>query len=160
VASSNSRPITLHRSLWANKTGEVGLENTMYRSLSSWLRKSRLIHLVENQALADYILTGAIDSVDYPEISYGSNLVASELRVNLHVTFSLTARGTGMKVWNVSKIFTETLNTSGDPTVLRANKRAAISKIANDISEMIYLHIISVVLQPQESEYRGQKSEM
>ncbi|NOX25672.1 MAG: hypothetical protein GXP59_06090 [Deltaproteobacteria bacterium] len=149
AASSGSRPITLQRSLWVNKTGEVGLENTIYQSLSKWLRKSPLIHLVENPTLADYVLSGTIDSVDYPELSYSNNLEANELRVNLHVTFSMTARTSGKKVWTIAKTFTETLNMSGDPAILRANKLIALRKISADIAEMIYLHVIVDIMRPQ-----------
>ncbi len=148
VSNSSSKPISLNRSLWANKTGEVGLENTMYQSLSNWLRKSSLIHLAGTPDTADYILTGSIDSVDYPELSYGSHQIANELRANLHVSFTLTERATGKKVWTVSKSFTETLNTSTNPTSLQANKKGAMLKISQDISEIIYLHIINKIMRP------------
>jgi hypothetical protein len=148
VANSNSKPITLNRSLWANKTGEVGLENTMYQSLSNWLRKSGLIHLVDKADGADYILTGSIDSIDYPELSYGSNQQANELRANLHVTFSITDKNSAQKVWTISKTFTETLPMSSNPTTLQTNKKEALLNISEDISEMIYLHIINKMMRP------------
>ncbi len=150
VVNSNSEPISLYRSLWVNKTGEIGLENTMHQSLSNWLRKSSLIHLANKPDTADYILTGKIDSIDYPELSYGNNREASELRANLHVTFDITRRQSGKKVWQISKTFTETLDMSSSSSTLQANKKTALQKISEDVSELIYLHIINKIMRPND----------
>ncbi len=152
VANNNNKPISLNHAIWANKTGVAGLENTMYQSLSNWLRKCRLIHLVDKPEKAEYLLTGTINSIDFPELSYGNHMQANELRANLHVTFDITDNVTNHKIWTVSQTFTETLNMSTDPTSLQANKRTALLKISEDVSEMIYLHIINKTMRPSNSQ--------
>ena len=151
VASSNSKPISINHSLWANSTGEMGLEITMYQSLSNWLRKSSLIHLVNDPTKADYQLTGKLVSVDFPELSYGNHGVASELRANLKVDFAIIDNATGKKIWERKNYtFTGTLNMASDPMQLQANKKAALIKISGDVGEMIYLHLINNVMRPKE----------
>jgi hypothetical protein len=159
VADSDSRPITLSRPLWINNTGEIGLENTMDQSPSDWLRKSKLIHLVDNPAQAQYELTGALLDINYPEISYGSHLLANELRANLRVRFSIIERSNKKDkkdkkaVWTQkNRTFTETLSMSANPITLQANKKEALAKITNDIAEAIYLHIINHIMRLQKAD--------
>lgn len=153
VADSDSRPITLSRPLWVNNTGEIGLENTMDQSLSSWLRKSKLIHLVDNPAQAEYELTGTLLDINYPEISYGNHLLANELRANLRVRFTIIDHNNNEAVWAQKiRTFTETLNMSANPTTLQANKKEALAKITNDIAETIYLHIINHIMRLQKAD--------
>nr|MBF0222115.1 hypothetical protein [Desulfobulbaceae bacterium] len=149
VVSSNSKPITLHRSMWANQTNELGLETTFYNSLSDWLRKTKLITLTENVTDAEFILTGKINSVDYPEISYSSNNIANELRANLTVTFSIKEQATGKTVWEKSGYtLQETLSKVSDPTQLLASKKVALAEISDNLAEEIYLYIINSIMRP------------
>lgn len=149
VASNSSKPITLHRSMWANKTNELGLETTFYRSLSDWLRKSKLITLTESEDESDYELKGKIVSVDYPEISYASNRVANELRANLTVSYTLTEKTTEKVVWEKTNYtLTETLTKVSNPSELQANKKAALAEISDNLAEEIYLYIINSIMRP------------
>ncbi len=153
VADSNSRPITLSRPLWINNTGEIGLESTMDQSLSNWLRKSKLIHLVDNPAQAEYELTGTLLDINYPEISYGNHLLANELRANLRVRFTIIDHNNKKAVWTQkNRTFTETLSMSANPITLQANKKEALTKITNDIAETIYLHIINHIMRLQKAD--------
>ncbi|MFW8600987.1 LPS assembly lipoprotein LptE [Desulfobacterota bacterium M19] len=159
IADSDSRPITLSRPLWVNNTGEIGLESTMDESLSSWLRKSKLIHLVDNPARAQYELTGTLLDINYPEISYGNHLLANELRANLRVSFSIIDHNNKKNkkdkkvVWvQKNRTFTETLSMSDNPITLQANKKEALAKITNDIAEAIYLHIINHIMRLQKAD--------
>ncbi len=155
VADSDSRPITMSRPLWINNTGEIGLENTMDMSLSNWLRKTKLIHLVDNPAQAQYELTGTLLDINYQEISYGNHLLANELRANLRVRFSIIDHSNNKDkkaVWTQkNRTFTETLSVSANPITLQANKKEALAKITNDIAEAIYLHIINHIMRLQKA---------
>jgi hypothetical protein len=149
VVSSNAKPITLHRSMWANQTNELGLETTFYHALSDWLRKSKLITLTEKEAEAEYVLTGKIVSIYYPELSYTTNNVANELRANLTVTFSLKDQASGKTIWEKTNYTrTETLAAVADTNQLRAYKKVALAQIADDIAEEIYLHLINSIMRP------------
>ena len=151
VARSNSKPITLHRSMWTNQTNELGLETTFYHALSDCLRKSKAITLTDSRETADYDLTGRITSVDYPEISYGGTRDANELRANIIIDFAVTDNATGKVVWRKSNyLISETLSTSTDPSQLQANKKAALAAIADEVAEGIYLHFINSIMLPSE----------
>lgn len=146
VLNSNADPISLHRSMWKNQTNELGLETVLYHSLSGWLRKTKLIRLKETPEEAQYQITGKITSVDYPEISYGGNNEATELRARLSANYSIVDKKSGAIVLETSKTYTETFYQNASPSVLQANKKEALAKIADDISEEIYLYIINRVM--------------
>ncbi len=148
VARSDSKPITLHRSMWDNQTNELALETTFYHALSDWLRKTKLITLTDSKEEAEYVLTGEINTIDYPEISYASNRVASELRANLSVSYKIIETSTGKISWQQSETLDETLIKVSDQIQLQKNKNAALAIIADDLAEKIYLHIINSIMRP------------
>lgn len=150
VARSDSKPITLHRSMWKNSTTELALETTFYRALSDWLRKSTLITMTETRDEAEYILTGEITRIDYPEISYGSQQSVKELRADLTIHFLITNNKTGAIVWEKTETQQQELFMSSDPITLRNNKNVALAQIADDVAEEIYLHIINSIMRPAE----------
>lgn len=146
VVNKDAESISLHRSMWKNRTGELGLEHTFYRSLSNWLRKTKFIHLKEQADQAQYVLTGQISSVDFPELSYSGNNVASELRAILTVDFDLVEQSTGKSIWKRKAVYSETFHYETNSSTLLANKKAALEEIADDVSEEIYLYIINKVI--------------
>jgi len=150
VARMNAKPVTLHRSMWENRTSELALESVFYRSLSTYLRKTPKIQLKDTDQEAEYSLSGVIESVDYPELSYSANREASELRAKVRITVRIVRNSTGETVWEKKNYSgTETIETfamDDDPGVLRSNKDKALRKIADDVAEMIYLTIINKVM--------------
>ncbi len=146
VANSDAEPISLHRSMWKNQTNELGLETVLYHSLSSWLRKSKLIHIKETPEEAQYKIIGKITSVYYPEISYGGNNEATELRARLSVDYSIMDQENGKIIFEKKKTYTETFYQNASPSQLQTNKKEALAEIADDISEEMYLFIINKVM--------------
>lgn len=148
VARSDSKPITLHRSMWKNQTNELALETTFYHALSDWLRKSKLITMTESKEEAEFILTGEITRIDYNEISYGSKQAVKELRADLVSHYKITKSATGEIVWEKTTSRQEELFMDNDPIILQNNKNVALAQIADDVAEEIYLHIINSIMRP------------
>jgi len=146
VPDSGAKAISIHRSMWRNQTNELGLETVMYHSLSDWLRKTPLIALKEQGEIARYKLTGKITSADYPEISYGGNNMATELRAILTVEYRLIDTDSGTIILETAKTYTEPFKQSTNPTLLQANKEGALAEIADNISEEIYRYLITKVM--------------
>ena len=125
VAAKDSKAISVYVTMWTNQTNELGLETTFYHSLLDWLRKSELIKITDSASEADYLITGKITGVDYPEISYGSNHIANELRANLTSNSVIKENTTDKIIRNNTATSTETLLTDNNPMRLQSNKKAA-----------------------------------
>ncbi len=142
-------PITISRSMWTNRTTELGLPNTLFQAQSDWLRKSPLITIADSKAEADYQLSGTIDRVSYPEISFGTFREGTEGRAELTVSFTLTETKSGKVVWErPAATRQQTFFMSQDPVRLQDNRTAALREIADDFAEEIYLHLITTTMRP------------
>lgn len=148
VAGKCGKPIMVYRTMWANRTNEMGLENIFYQAQSDWLRKSRLITLGDSPEGADYRLNGTIERVDYPEISFGKYQIASQGRVELTVNFTLTEMKSGKAIWKRNATRTQTFAMGQDPMKLQTSRRAAFEKIADLFGEEIYLYMINTIIRP------------
>lgn len=145
---SGGKPVGLYRTMWTNRTAEMGLENVFFQSQSDWLRKSRLITSVDSSTTADYVLSGVIEQVNYPEIAFGRYQVATQGRVELTVNFTLTDNKSGKPTWKRSATRTQTFTMSQDLMALKASKSAAFKKIADRFGEEIYLYMINTIVRP------------
>lgn len=146
VVNADSKPISIHRSMWANQTSELGLETVLYHSLSSWLRRTELINLKEQNETAQYKLVGEITAITYPEIAYGGNNIASELRINLTIHYKLIETASNNFIMEETKTFIEPFSQGATPSSAQINKNIALAEIADNISEEIYLKLINKVI--------------
>ena len=147
--AQGNRRITIAPTMWTNRTTELGLDNTLFQAQSDWLRKSPLITMRETAAGADYELTGTIDRVTFPEISFGTFREGTEGRAELTVSFTLKETKSGQIVWerpNATR--SEAFYMSQDPIRLQSNRKAALKEIADDFAEEIYLHLITTMMRP------------
>jgi len=149
VVRQDSKPITVHRTLWNNQTTELGLDTVFLQSMSRWLRKTPLITLKDKAEDAEYIIEGEIVSVDFPETSYGTGKQATQVRADLVVSFSVIERATDKPLWQ-KKNYTksETYFTTGDTMLMDTNRKKALAKIADQLAEEIYLHFINTIMRP------------
>ena len=147
--AQGGRPITIAPTMWTNRTTELGLENTLFQAQADWLRKSPLITMTDPSAGTDYELTGTIDRVTYPEISFGTFREGTEGRAELVVSFVLKETKSGKTVWErLAATRQETFFMSQDPIRLQSNRQAALKEIADDFAEEIYLHLITSIMRP------------
>lgn len=148
-AAQGHHPISVQRSMWENHTTEIGLDNTIFQAQSDWLRKSPLIHLVGDADGAGLTITGSIDRVTYPEISFGAYRTGIEGRAELTVSFAITDHQSGQVTWQQKGVTRQqSFFMSQDPLKLQANRKAALQQIADDFAEDIYLHLINTMMRP------------
>jgi len=147
--AKGNHPISVARSMWTNHTTELGLDNTLFQAQSDWLRKSPLITMTDMDHGAEYQLTGTIDRVSYPEISFGTYREGTEGRAELTVSFAIKETKSGQVVWERrSATRQQAFFMSQDPIKLQSNRKAALQEIANDFAEEIYLYLITKIMRP------------
>ena len=137
---AGAEPITLNVTTWQNRTNELGLESKYLRALTSWFKKSDIVHVVFDDKNADLKLTGDITSIDLPGLFYDSFDEALEIEVKLTVNFTLYDNHSNKIVWQekdytVSEPFL--LDPKGGQT--EYNKNRALLHIGDEIAEFIYL---------------------
>jgi hypothetical protein len=128
---------------WKNRTDKLGIDNTMYQSLSAWFQKSEKINLTKDHEGADLILAGEILSIDLPGIGWDTNEQTTDVKVELRLRYVLKSLKTGKILWEVpNDVWTENYNTLTD----RADTEdEAVEEILDDVSEKIYLGTLSKI---------------
>lgn len=147
--------ISLYRSMWPNRTTEIGLENTIFQAQSDWFRKSPLITMTDSPEEADYELSGSIDRIYYPEISFGKYREGIQGRSELLINFAVKDRKTGKIVWE-RKDYTllGAFPMTQDLIQLQAYKRAALAASAQALGEEIYLYVVDQLLRPNPTPFK------
>jgi hypothetical protein len=125
---------------WQNRTNELGLESAYFRLINAWFKKSGRIAVVFDEDQADLKLTGEISSIDLPGLFYDSFDEALEIKVKLTVNFTLYDNRNNAILWQ-EKQYTIyepfLLDPAGEQT--QYNKKRALLRIGDEISELIYL---------------------
>ena len=128
---------------WKNRTDKLGIDNTMYQSLSAWFQKSSKIHLTKKQEGADLILAGEIISIDLPGIGWDSNEQTTDVKIELRLRYVLKSLTTGKILWEVpNDVWTENYNTL---TARADTEDEAVEAILDDVSEKIYLGTLTKI---------------
>jgi len=143
-----NRPISLYHSMWPNRTTEIGLENVLFQAQADWMRKSPLITITDSVDNADYELTGTIDQVSYPEVSFGAHREGIQGNTKLKVSFALKDRKTGKIVWQQTSTREAAFPMVQNPNQLQVNRKAALQAIADKYGEEIYLYLINTIMRP------------
>jgi hypothetical protein len=130
----------VYMTVWTNRTNELGLESLIFQKTADWLQQSPFLRITRDREQADYLLTGTILSVDYPAAAFSVFDVATTLKAKVKSTYQLTDRITGKKIWQVSDTLRSADYAAGSDTVRsQSNKRAALTIIADELAEQIYL---------------------
>ncbi len=143
AAVSGRTPMPIHHGLWENRTSEFGLEGVVDQELTAWLRKAPFIKVLEDAGQAEYLLDGAILSIQRTAASYDAGDQAREIRFTLTVSFTLRRRGTETPLWEVrdyqiSKVY----GVGADAIRTRDYKQVMLDRIVTDLAEDIYLRIL------------------
>ncbi len=128
---------TIYMPEWKNKTSKLGIDITLYKTLSGWFQKSRSIVLTKNKDKADLILAGEIVSIDLPSLSWTGDTVTTDVKIKLGVRYILKNLKTGKVLWEVpNELWTEDYPSR---TLSSAAENTALTTIIDDLSERIYL---------------------
>jgi outer membrane lipopolysaccharide assembly protein LptE/RlpB len=129
----------IHISIFENRTSESGIENVLAAEI---IEEFTIVHqadLASDRQSADTFLTGVVSSVQIFTISRIGESVSDERRIRITVRAELTdPKGRTLK--QIGRITnSEAYSVDPDnPQVTEANKREAIAKVANKLSEQIY----------------------
>ena len=128
---------------WKNRTDKLGIDNSMYQSLSAWFQKSEKINLTKDREAADLMLAGEIISIDLPGIGWNTDAQTTDVKIELRLRYVLKSLKTGRILWEVpNDIRTENYNTLTD----RADTEdEAVKEILDDVSEKIYLGTLTKI---------------
>ncbi|MEW6518777.1 MAG: LPS assembly lipoprotein LptE [Thermodesulfobacteriota bacterium] len=130
--------------MWENKTSELGFQSEIKQSLVSWLKKSPHFSMARTPEQADYILSGVIESIHLPGLSYGKFDRAIELRAEVIFSVELKKRETGQIILKRKEAtWHESFRTGGDAAALEMNKRKALQEVADNIAENIYVNLFN-----------------
>lgn len=133
---------------WKNRTSELGLDSKIYRSLTKWFQKSGSITTVRDKAGADLILAGEIISIALPSLSYGSDNVASEVKVRLKVRYILKEIATDRVLIEIpSETWTEEYLVASSSSITSDNESDALDEIIENMSQKIYQRTIATLPQ-------------
>ena len=133
---------------WKNRTSELGLDSTLYRSLNKWFQKSGSLKTVRDKNGADLILAGEIVSISLPSLSYDSDNVASEVKVRLKVRYILKEIATQKVLLEVpSETWTEEYLVTSSSSTNSDNESEALDTIIEDLSKKIYQRTLATLPQ-------------
>ena len=120
-------------------TSQLRLDSQIYQSLTAWFQKTESISTVRKKQEADFILAGEVISIDLPSLSYGSNNLATQVKVKLKVRYILKEISSNKIVFQISgETWTEPYIVSTDVTYNRSNEQKALDVILEDLSKRIY----------------------
>ncbi|MFZ5764557.1 MAG: LPS assembly lipoprotein LptE [Thermodesulfobacteriota bacterium] len=146
----NNKAVALSVEMWGNQTSELGYQTEITQALFRWLKKSPHFTLASSREQADYILTGTVDSLDFPGLSYGTWDRAVELRAQVVFSFSLQERENGTIVLRKKEQrWHESFPASGDAATTEMQKREALREIAEHIAEDMYVQLFYRFSHPQ-----------
>lgn len=129
---------------WKNRTSELGLDSDIYRSLTKWFQKAGSISTLRKKEGADLVLAGEIVSIALPSLSYGTDSVATEVKVKLRVRYIIKDLKTQKIVLEVpDETWSEEYLVSSNVTTNLDNESEAIDTIVDDLSQKIYQKTIS-----------------
>ncbi len=145
---------TIYMPEWKNRTNKLGIDITLYKSLSGWFQQSEAVILTKNKEKADLILAGEIVSIDLPSISWGGDTVTTDVKIKLGVRYILKDLKTGKVLWEVpNELWTEDYPSR---TLSSAAENRALTIIIDDLSERIYLGTLSKLRKENMSSQTGQ----
>ncbi len=142
LVDEGGEQVSIYVSMWENRTSELGYQSVLQQTLVRWLKKSRRFSLTNNRAEADYILSGIIESAEYPGLSYGLWERAVELRAEITFSFNLKENDTG-KIVLQKRDFTrrEAFRVGSNASDMEMNKKEALRELADDIADNIYIQL-------------------
>ncbi|MCW5198301.1 hypothetical protein VU07_00645 [Desulfobulbus sp. F4] len=135
--------VSIYMPTWKNRTDKLGIDSTMYNSLSEWFLKSDKIKLTKETTGADLILAGEIVSIHLPSIGWSSSVRTTDNKVELILRYVLKDMKNGKILWEVpNDVRTEDYNTLVQQA---GSEDEAVKRILDDVSEKIYLGVLSKI---------------
>lgn len=120
-----------------NRSSETGLETLVTNALINELNRRRQGSVVD-EGRADAVLTGTIDALTWDTVAHRGVNVASERRVYMTISLTLTDRS-GNVLWKRSGLRGEqAFDSVEDKIATEFNRRQAITVMAQQVAENVY----------------------
>ena len=128
--------------LFANETHEVGIENIFTNALINEFVTDKRVQIVTGGD-ADATIEGTIKSFKLGSISYQRDDIVQEYRATVILEVTLKRNNNGEVIWKDRNLQeAEEYRVAPSVAVAETNKRAAIVKIAEEVSEKIHDRIL------------------
>jgi len=130
---------------FSNKTSEAHIENYFRNQFIDEFRKGSRFKIVDRKELSNAIFRGNINRLATSHLSYGKTELTKEDRVSVTMEVFFEERKSKKVIWHNKNLSgsEEYKVDEGNPTTTDAHRRNAIKKLANDIAEKAYRHIMS-----------------
>lgn len=136
-------PKTIYLKEWQNRTNELRLDSSIYRTLTMWFQKSGAITTTREKSEADLILAGEIISIELPSLSYSQKNVAKGVKVRLRVRYVVKELSTNTILLEMpNELWVEEYIVSSNSTVTTDNENEALDNIIEELSQKIYQRTI------------------
>ncbi len=134
--------VALYLDMWENKTNLLGFHATIQHDLILWLKKSNRFHLTQTRETSDYILSGVVQSIDQPALTYGTFDRATSLRAEVKFSYKLVDTATGKTVFEQGRISKEASYRVGSDAVrTNSNLKKALGLMSEDLADNIYIQL-------------------
>jgi outer membrane lipopolysaccharide assembly protein LptE/RlpB len=132
---------TIYVTVFDNRTGEVGLENSITNEVVSEFILKRKNALVD-EGRAESILHGTITAIRDETISRSGENAALERRVTIRVALVLKNRE-GKVLWRARQVAAnEAYDVDSDAQVTEENRREALETLFGRLAETIYNKLV------------------
>jgi len=149
IRQKDTGDLAIFAGSWENRTNELSLEGMLMQKTADWLQQSPKLRLEADPKQADYLLSGTIETVNYPATAFDSSDRATTQRAWAKVTYRLRERATGRLLWEINDAVRErNFQTGKDALLQRSNKEEALAVIADELAEMIYLNVLTSLSAP------------
>lgn len=142
LTTNSGKRVNIYLGMWDNNTDLMGFEATIQHDIILWLKKSNRFHTTQKKDEADYILDGAITSVNQPALSYGAFDRATVLRAEVAFTYTLTDQNTGENVFRQARLLKrQNYNVGTDAVRTNSNLQKSLKLMSEDLADSIYIQL-------------------
>lgn len=142
-ASRDLPPTRIHVPMWTNATSQMGLGVKAHNAVSNQLTQSDRVMLIADQAQAEYVLSGHINSLSFPGFAYDPTSTVRSLTAVMTVTVTISARASGRIIWQDMNLRLEqNYNLGATVSQSDANKRRALDQLVDNLAEQVYLRAL------------------
>ncbi|MFP3982763.1 MAG: LPS assembly lipoprotein LptE [Desulfurivibrionaceae bacterium] len=153
IDKSKGGQVLLHVEMWKNQTAELGYQANIHKQLIYWLNKSPGLRIVGDPDRADYIISGVIQSANFPGQSYDEFENVQTLRVEISFSYEVKKARTGQTILSRSNLVKRgSLTVSDIAATTEGNKRLELDDIADDMADEIYVRLFHELSRRQQEE--------
>ncbi len=136
---------TVYVETFENRTSEANVENIFRNSFIDQFRKTSRFKVAETREGADAVVRGSINNLSSSHLSYTSADVAKEDRMTAVMDLVFEERVSRKIIWSNTAFswYGDYSVSATNPATTEANKRSALSKLADDFADRAFRMMMS-----------------